>query len=183
MVLALLYASPSTALRPNTTLNPCVGHETTAQAFQEFAEKTWRLPRWERPRPRPLVIRAYHLKLQCAAGQGHREAIKHRWATAKHAFYKHRRVQLWRIRVTPYLGGGGWWALPYSIVVCESGGNYHFTYGAYSILDPAWHAWGGKTTHAGEASKREQDRVAHYGWSHYGEGPWECKSDGEPHPF
>ena len=82
---------------------------------------------------------------------------------------------------TPY--GCGWFALPVLLVICESSGNYHFPYGAYSILDPAWHAWGGKTAHAGEASKREQDRVAHYGYIHYGTSPWECGIDGEPHPF
>lgn len=80
--------------------------------------------------------------------------------------------------MTPFCGNGTCYALPIPLVICESGGNYSFPYGAYSILDPAWHEWGGRTAHAGEASKREQDRVAHVGWKMYGDGAWECKSDG-----
>jgi hypothetical protein len=108
--------------------------------------------------------------------------MKHRWRYLQATYFKYRQVELWRIRVTPFPGGGRWWALPYLLVVCESGASYSQTYGAYSILDPAWHEWGGQTAHAGEASKREQDRVAHVGWQLYGEGAWECGSDGLAHP-
>lgn len=69
------------------------------------------------------------------------------------------------------------------MVVCESGAIYTQTYGAYSMLDPAWHEWGGNTAHAGEGSEREQDLAAHHGWQLYGEGAWECKSDGQPHSY
>lgn len=105
------------------------------------------------------------------------------WRKDIELFYEYRRKMLWRKRVTPFygctsLGGCGWWALPVGIVECESGGNYYFPYGAYSILDPAWQEWGGQTAHAGEASKREQDLVASVGWNRYGESAWECKQDG-----
>jgi len=109
--------------------------------------------------------------------------LRKRWRELQAAFFERRRTELWRRRVTPFygctsIGGCGWWALPVALVDCESGGNYLFPYGAYSILDPAWRDWGGQTAHAGEASKREQDLVAHRGWLLYGEGAWECKGDG-----
>jgi hypothetical protein len=109
--------------------------------------------------------------------------MKHRWQAAQGVYFAHRHAERVRRAITPFYGGGHWWALPYALVICESGGIYTQTYGAYSILDPAWYSWGGRTAHAGEASPTEQDRVAHYGYSRYGEGPWECKADGEPHPF
>jgi hypothetical protein len=116
--------------------------------------------------------------LACAGGPGHRAQLRRIWRRQQAGFFEHRRDELWRVRVTPFYGGGRWWALPYLLVVCESGADYSQTYGAYSILDPAWREWGGQTAHAGEASKREQDRVAHVGWGLYGESAWECKSDG-----
>lgn len=113
--------------------------------------------------------------------------MRHIWRRDQRRYFEHRRAELRRIRITPFYGctpyGCGWFALPVALVICESSGNYNYPYGAYSILDPAWQEWGGQTAHAGEASKHEQDRVAHYGYSHYGESPWECKADGQPHPF
>jgi hypothetical protein len=170
VALALVACSTAHA-RPNTP-DPC-----TAQSFAQFSAKVWKLPSWERRSPAPSTIAAQRRRLKCA-GPGHRKAMRHRWRQDKAAFYAHRRHMLYRQHVTPFYGGGNWWAIPYGMVVCESGGNYSFTYGAYSILDPAWHEWGGRTAHAGEASPAEQDRVAAVGWDLYGEGAWECKADG-----
>ena len=179
---ALLLAAPAQATRPNTNTpikaDHCFGQPITVKDFAVFSDQVWRLPRWERKEPKAKTIAAAHRKFLCSRGSGIRGLLRKHWAESKAAFYEHRRRQLWRVRVTPFSGGGHWWALPYGIVVCESGGNYGFTYGAYSILDPAWREWGGQTAHAGEASKREQDRVAAVGWDLYGEGAWECKSDG-----
>jgi len=109
--------------------------------------------------------------------------MKRSWERGKHRYNSRRRIYLFRERVTPFYGGGKWWAIPYPMVICESSG-INFTYGYYSILDPAWHEWsGGLGGHAGEYSKRTQDLAAAVGWDRYGEGAWECKSDGEPHPF
>jgi hypothetical protein len=150
--------------------------------FRAFSAKVWRLDRWRREKPHQKALSAKAVWLECA-GAGARRLMLAQWTEDQRAFYAHRRRELWRIRVTPFygctsLGGCGWWALPVGIVECESGGSYFFPYGAYSILDTAWQAWGGQTARAGEAPKREQDRVAHVGWRLYGESPWECKSDG-----
>jgi hypothetical protein len=191
-LIALGLAQPSIALpglAPSTPAkagkvkhDPCLGHDTTAKQAGPFIEKVWDKSRWDRKpkgQPKPSTMQAWRAKLRCAAGPGHRRAAKHAWRRAQRAFYAHRRAELWRVRVTPFPGPGGtWWSTPYPLVVCESGADYGKPYGAYSILDPAWADWGGRTAHAGEASKKEQDRVAAVGWAMYGDGAWECKSDG-----
>jgi hypothetical protein len=164
-------------MRPNTTIDPCPP-KLSLPAFEKFAQSVWEKPRWERGAPKAKTIAAARQFIYCSRGSGKRGELKQRWEVLRGTFYAHRSAMLWRERVAPFPGGGRWWALPYGIVICESGGNYGFPYGAYSILDPAWREWGGKTAHAGEASKREQDRVAHVGWGLYGEGAWECKGDG-----
>lgn len=176
MVLALLLASPSTALRPNTTISPCAGHWTTAKAFEEFAEQTWRLPRWLRPRPRPLVIRAYQSKLQCAAGPGHRKAMKHQWREAKRAFYEHRRRKLATERWEPYVCGGRRFALPCAVTECESGYYFGHHSGAYGLLDSTWSYWGGGrfAPYPGAATPRQQAIVARRVWESVGPSGWEC---------
>jgi hypothetical protein len=188
-VLALLFASPSTALRPTTiALDQCVGHEATASAFQIFAEKTWRLPRWERRRPRPAVIRAFHLKLRCAAGPGHRDAIKRRWRESKVAFYEHRErklAQRERLRYLPFTCGGGTRsAIPCSIMWCESGGSYTARNGVstaggkYQVIDGTWWSYGGRhyaDSHpAAVAPPVEQDRVAAAIYADVGSSAWAC---------
>ena len=154
----------------------------TVQAFRPFSAKVWDPAHWQRGKPKHSTVQAQRRRLACAS-PGHRIAMQQTWRRDQEAFYAHRRAELWRIRVTPFWGGGNWWALPYPMVICESSANYTQPYGAYSILDPAWQEWGGRTAHAGEASEREQDLVAHRGWRIYGESAWECKGDGHPHSF
>lgn len=176
LLLALLFASPTQALRPQLpTHAPCF---VPLEQFRDFSEQVWEPSRWKRSKPKHVTLVAYRRMLACAGGPGHRAQLRRIWRRQQAGFFEHRRDELWRVRVTPFYGGGRWWALPYLLVVCESGADYSQTYGAYSILDPAWREWGGQTAHAGEASKREQDRVAHVGWGLYGESAWECKSDG-----
>lgn len=93
VVLALLFASPSTALRPTLTHNPCPRH-VSPSAFQEFAESVWRLPSWERGPPKATTIAAAHHQIYCARGTGHRGLLKHWWREAKRAFYEHRAYKL-----------------------------------------------------------------------------------------
>jgi hypothetical protein len=178
----LLFASPTTALRPATTINPCILYSDSAKHLKQFAEDVWSPDRWRRGDPPAKTIDAWRLKLHCAPPNWQKR-LKQRWRELQGEYFDRRRAELWRRRVTPFCSSGTCYALPVPLVICESGGNYGFTYGAYSILDPAWSAWGGETAHAGEASKREQDFVAHRGYSRYGESPWECKGDGAPHPF
>lgn len=69
---------------------------------------------------------------------------------------------LWRQRVTPFFYGGHWWAAPYPIALCESGGDYYVgPYGAYGlIMEPEY------------MSPREQDLAAHRLYVQFGESPW-----------
>lgn len=155
----------------------------TVQDFRAFSADVWDPAGW-RSEPKKNTIAAAEHKRLCAAGRGRaRSRMKDVWTADKKQFYERRARELFRVRITPFYGGGKWWAIPYSMVICESSG-INFTYGYYSMLDPAWHEWsGGLGGHAGEYSKRLQDKAAAVGWDMYGEGAWECKSDGEPHPF
>jgi hypothetical protein len=104
--------------------------------------------------------------------------MKQRWRYLQSTYFKYRQDMLWRERVTPYEGGGQFWATPYPIVVCESGVRGYVTSGYYGILISTWQAFGG-TAYAptpGEASKRAQDLIAHKLISLYGLQPWECAS-------
>lgn len=176
VALALLLASPSTALRPNTTLDPCVGHETTAKQFRPFASKAWRLIAWERGKPPQKVIRAMRLKLRCAAGPGHLTAMKDRWRRAKAAFRHHRQRMLERISYLDAVTPPGLAPLE-AIAACESGGNpgavspdgsyrgkYQFDYGT-------WESVGGSGDPAA-ASEREQDERAAQLYRSRGAQPW-----------
>lgn len=72
------------------------------------------------------------------------------------------------------------WAIPESIVMCESGGtnqppNSASASGYYQIIYSTWHAYGGTTEHAYLASKAEQDRVAAAIWAGgAGRSQWDC---------
>ena len=76
-----------------------------------------------------------------------------------------------------YLGGP--YAIPTSIVMCESGGNYHALNsssgagGAYQILPSTWAAYGGQGAPQ-DAPKAEQDRIAAEIWRDSGPGAWSC---------
>jgi transglycosylase-like protein len=120
-------------------------------------------------------------KLRCAK-PGSRPILRKRWREDERAFFEHRRAELWRQRVTPFRGGGRSWAIPYAIVVCESGVRRTVPSGYYGILFsasvPTWQTWGdpGFAPSPGEASKREQDIVAHRLYQALGLQPWECAS-------
>lgn len=65
----------------------------------------------------------------------------------------------------PALGPSGGWAIPYAIVLCESGGqnlppNSAGASGYYQIIPATWSSFGGTGPAAYLASKAEQDSVA-----------------------
>lgn len=73
----------------------------------------------------------------------------------------------------------GAWSIPWSIVACESGGDYGALNpssgagGAYQIIPSTWEAYGGRgAPHTAPAA--EQDRVAARIWADAGAAPWEC---------
>lgn len=58
------------------------------------AKKVWRLDRWRRGKPKPAAIRAHRRHLRCAAGPGHREAMKRAWGRDRERYFAHRRERL-----------------------------------------------------------------------------------------
>ena len=73
----------------------------------------------------------------------------------------------------------GDWAIPESIVMCESGGNFEALNpssgagGAYQILPSTWRAYGGKGL-PHQASPAEQHRIAAMIWRDSGSAAWVC---------
>jgi peptidoglycan hydrolase CwlO-like protein len=79
------------------------------------------------------------------------------------------------------LGANGGWAIPYSIVLCESGGqndppNSAGASGYYQIIPSTWQEYGGTGPAAYLAPKSEQDAVARRIWDGAGPGAWDCAS-------
>ena len=73
----------------------------------------------------------------------------------------------------------GDWAIPQSIVQCESGGNFNAVNpssgagGAYQILPSTWSMYGGHGRPQ-DASPGEQSRIAGQIWADSGSSAWEC---------
>jgi hypothetical protein len=70
----------------------------------------------------------------------------------------------------PSFGPSGGWAIPYAIVLCESGGqnlspNSAGASGYYQIMPATWKLFGGTGPAAYLASKSEQDAVASRIWN------------------
>ncbi len=80
----------------------------------------------------------------------------------------------------PALGPNGGWAIPYAIVLCESGGqnlppNSAGASGYYQIIPSTWSSFGGTGPGAYLASKAEQDAVATRIWNGgAGASNWVC---------
>ncbi|HSC04314.1 MAG TPA: transglycosylase family protein [Solirubrobacteraceae bacterium] len=80
----------------------------------------------------------------------------------------------------PTFGPSGGWAIPYAIVLCESGGqnltpNSAGASGYYQILPATWKLFGGTGPAAYLASKAEQDAVASRIWNGgAGASNWVC---------
>ena len=80
----------------------------------------------------------------------------------------------------PALGPSGGWAIPYAIVLCESGGqnlppNSAGASGYYQILPSTWKLYGGSGPAAYLAGKSEQDAVASRTWNGgAGASQWVC---------
>ncbi len=73
----------------------------------------------------------------------------------------------------------GDWAIPESIVMCESGGNFEAVNpssgagGAYQILPSTWELYGGEGDPE-DASPAEQSDIAAQIWADSGAAAWEC---------
>ena len=73
----------------------------------------------------------------------------------------------------------GEWAIPYAIVMCESGGDFTAVNptsgagGAYQILPSTWQLYGGEGLPQ-DASPEEQSRIAALIWADSGASAWVC---------
>lgn len=181
---ALSADRPNTKPKPEPSLpNGCKATVTAAE-YRPFSKRVWRLILWKRKKPKPTTIQAHRDKLKCAAGTGHRHAMKRRWRKDKKAFYHHRAKKIWIVRVTPFygctkLGICKWWAIPVQYVSCESGGDYYPDYGliyggAYGIIPSTWANYGGTRygPTAYDASPKEQDLIAAAIWDDVGSAAW-----------
>ena len=80
------------------------------------------------------------------------------------------------------IAGSGGWAIPYAIVLCESGGqnlppNSAGASGYYQIIPGTWKEFGGTGPQAYLAPKAEQDAVAARIWNGgKGASNWTCSS-------
>lgn len=110
----------------NHEIDFCVGKKQyRSQPLRAFADKTYRLIRWERGKP-PQRVRAAHKRhVRCAAGPGHRRAIRRYWRKRERAFFAYRRKQLsdW-CAPNPHPDGEGCWVIPASCVRAESGESW-----------------------------------------------------------
>jgi Transglycosylase-like domain len=174
----LLFSSTSTALRPSTTIDPCILYSDSAVQLKQFAEDVWSPDRWRRGDPPAKTIEAWRLKLHCAPPSWQKK-LKQRWRELQSAYFNRRRAELWRERVTPFCESGRCFAIPWEFVSCESGGDYYpnfgFAYGgAYGLIPPTWLAYGGGVyaSQANEATPHQQDLIAHKVWLDVGEAAW-----------
>jgi len=107
-------------------------------------------------------------------------ALHNTVASRRRAERQLRRLTAQQAQSTSTAGPGGPWAIPWAIVQCESGGqnlppNYATASGYYQMTDATWHGLGGRTAHAFEASKGEQDAAAARLWAGgSGASNWVC---------
>lgn len=169
--LALPSISPS-GLAPNTPAKTekikC--HFATAAKTRTWIKRVWPRSRWDRGKPKPTTIAAYRHKLRCAAGPGHRRAMRKAWKRYRLRFGRYRALRL----IAPYPGGDTWWSIPYYIVACESGGSWSAynpsgALGPYQLL-----GWGAPFPVTSWHDKMAHHHIARDLWLSYGSSPWVC---------
>lgn len=92
----------------------------TAEAFRPFAAKVWDIARWERGVPAHRTVAAARRRIACAPSKSHRTAMRKDWQRLKLLYGRYRALRL----IAPYPGGGTWWAVPWCVVVAESGASW-----------------------------------------------------------
>lgn len=88
-----IAAAPPASSEPGATCQV----EYTAGTFRSFAHRVWAFSRWRREpkgQPKDATIEKMRKMRRCAAGEGHRLAMRHAWKTAKHAYYRHRKEEI-----------------------------------------------------------------------------------------
>jgi hypothetical protein len=142
------------AAHPNSPAVSC-GHAVSAKQSQPFIYLVWDKAHWKSGSPGSRALIAWHHKLKCA-GPANRAAMKKAWQRERLAFGRYRALR----QIAPYPGGGTWWAVPYSIVLCESGGSWSAynpsgAVGPYQLL-----GWGAPYPARTWREKMENHRIA-----------------------
>lgn len=115
----------------------------------------------------PRTRRALHLRVRIIPGQPTASAVPSSSTPSGSSV------------ATTTAGSSGGYAIPSSIVQCESGGNWHAVNpssgagGAYQILPSTWAAYGG-TGSPQDAPPAEQSAIAAKIWASSGPGAWSC---------
>lgn len=136
------------------------------------AKKGYQHGRWQHRRPlwRKLELRI-RADVRCLSRGKDRKKIHRLVRAHRRSFHHYRAYRL----VTPYPGpGNSWWAVPYYIVACESGGSWSAynpsgAVGPYQLL-----GWGAPFPVNGWRDKMAHHRIAHQLYSSQGSSPWVC---------
>jgi septal ring factor EnvC (AmiA/AmiB activator) len=127
------------------------------------------------------VVRGSQLKSQIGRIQAEQAAAARRAAAAAAAAQQAATASPTPVAIgLPSLGPTGGWAIPYAIVLCESGGqnltpNSAGASGYYQIIPSTWKLFGGSGPAAYLAGKAEQDAVASRIWNGgAGASNWVC---------
>lgn len=157
--------------------NPTVGCNRPVRAAQGvgLAQKVWAPSRWHRGDPKPAAVRAHRRQVECAAGPGHRKAIRHYWRIEKRIYFRHRHRKIGEREYLAAITPPGPAVLA-AIRACESGGDYSTAtgngfWGAYQFTLSAWASVGGSGLPS-DASPREQDERAARLYREEGSSPW-----------
>lgn len=157
---------------------PRPGPECRAAHFGGFAAWAFRLERWQHPKPSKAALAKKRHRFECAPSAAHRGAMLQRWKRERRQLSAYRAYRL----ITPFDGpcngsppgpaDGCHWAIPWSIVCGESGGDFYVNAdGAYQIIPSTWASAGGLAyaSTAGGATPMAQHIIAHRLW---GTTPW-----------
>lgn len=99
VIFALFVTDSSTTIgNTKTTDKPTAvkgcKHVFTARESRQFTKAVWSYKKWQRAKLPRAVLRAYKTRLACAAGPGHRKAIRSFWRAEKAAYEAHRSYKL-----------------------------------------------------------------------------------------
>lgn len=155
--------TPTTAQSIHAPKPP--GPQCFGRDFAKFSAKVWAKDRWERGSPSKAAVKAARRRFACSPVRANLEAI---WAGEKLRYGRYRAFR----EIAPYPGGGTYWAVPYPIVRCESGGSWSAynpsgAEGPYQLLGHG-QPWPVTSWH----DKMEHHRIAGALYAEYGTAPW-----------